>query len=83
MLAMGFTKIRMWYQAMNFNFANADEYCSCYCETVTARNLLSKVSEEKREAFIVDLKNEFEKRMGPKVLDPNSFEVMVIIAEKP
>jgi hypothetical protein len=29
-----------------------------------------------------DLKGEFEKRMGPKVMDPNSFEVMVIIAEK-
>jgi hypothetical protein len=44
MSSMGFTNIRMWYQAMNFNFANADEYCACYCETVTARNLLAKVS---------------------------------------
>ena len=82
MLTMGFTNVRMWYQTMNFNFSNAEEYCACYCETVTARNLLSKVSEEKRDAFMDDLKREFEKRMGSGVMDPNSFEVMVIIAEK-
>jgi ubiquinone/menaquinone biosynthesis C-methylase UbiE len=64
MEALGFTQIRMWYQPMNFNFKDADEYCACYCETVTARNLLSKVSIEKAEAFKADLKQEFTKRMG-------------------
>jgi hypothetical protein len=68
---------------MNFNFKDADEYCVCYCETLTARNLLSKVSEEKKEAFMQDLKAEYNKRMGPDVLDPNSFEIMVITATKP
>ena len=46
MLALGYTQIRMWCQTMNFNFTDADEYCSCYCETVTARNILSKISSE-------------------------------------
>ena len=72
----------MWYQPMNFNFRDADEYCSCYCETVTARNLLSKVSIEKAEAFKSDLKEEFNKRMGPHVLNPNSFEILVVTAVK-
>ena len=68
---------------MNFNFKDADEYCACYCETLTARNLLSKVSDEKRLAFMQDLIAEYNKRMGPDVLDPNSFEIMVITACKP
>jgi hypothetical protein len=32
---------------------------------------------------MADLKAEYEKRMGAGILNPNSFEVMVIIAEKP
>ena len=46
MLELGYTKVRMWFQPMNFNFKNAEEYCDCYCETVTARNILSKVTQE-------------------------------------
>lgn len=79
---MGFSKVRMWYQTMNFNFADAEEYCSCYCETVTARNILNKISPEKAEAFKNDLKEEYSKRMGHGVLNPKSFEIMVITAEK-
>ncbi len=82
MLDMGFTNIRMWYQTMNFNFRDADEYCACYCETVTARNILSKVSEEKKTEFMSELKKEYNTRMGPGVMDPKSFEIMVITAQK-
>ena len=80
MHGMSFTNIRMWYQPMNFNFKNAGEYCACYCETVTARNILGKIPLDKAEAFKEDLKAEFNKRMGPGVMNPNSFEILVITA---
>ena len=83
MLSLGFSNIRMWFQPMNFNFKDADEYCACYCETVTARNILSKTTEEKKSTFLADLRAEFNKRMGEGVLDPKSFEIMVITATKP
>ena len=50
---------------------------------MTARNALGSVSEEKRQEILDDLKAEYNKRMGPDVLDPNSFEVMIITAVKP
>lgn len=83
MEAMGFSNVRMWYQTQNFNFKDADEYCACYCETVTARNILSKISEEKAIAFKEDLKQAYNTRMGPGALiDPMSFELTVITATK-
>ncbi len=48
-----------------------------------ARSALAKAgSEMKREEVKEDIKKEFVKRMGPKVLDPNSFEMMIITAVK-
>jgi nuclear transport factor 2 (NTF2) superfamily protein len=67
---VGFTQVRIWYQTQNFNFRDADEYCACYCKTVTARNILSKVSEEKATEFKKDLKREYDNRMVKGVLDP-------------
>lgn len=39
-------------------------------------------SDVKREEVKYDIKDEFIKRMGPNVLDPNSFEMMIITAVK-
>lgn len=83
MEAMGFTQVKIWYQTQNFNFANADEYCALYCETVTARNLLSKCSPEKVIEFKEDLKAAYNQKLGDGVLDPKSFELTVITAVKP
>lgn len=82
MESLGFTRVRMWYQPLNFNFRDAQEYCACYCETVTARNILAKVTPEKAEAFKRDLMAEYDKRMGQQVLDPRSFETLVITGVK-
>ncbi|TNV77030.1 hypothetical protein FGO68_gene14111 [Halteria grandinella] len=82
MESMGFANVRMWYQTQNFNFKDAEEYCLCYCETVTARNILSKFSEEKAKEFREDLKRHYELRMGNGILDPMSFEITVITATK-
>ena len=83
MQAMGFTKVRIWYQPMNFNFADADNYAEGICHTNLAVACLKNVDAEKRAAVVADLKALYNERMGPHVLDPKSFEVMVITAVKP
>ena len=40
-------------------------------------------SPENVEQFRAEVKAEYLKRMGPDVLDPNHFEILVITAEKP
>jgi hypothetical protein len=67
---------------MNFNFTSAEEYAAAICETVTAKNAMGKLEGEQRLQFVMDIKDEYEKSMGPHVLDPNSFEVMIITAIK-
>jgi hypothetical protein len=83
LLSMGFANVHVWYQHMNFNFKDADEYVDSFLESVTAKAMLSKCSEEQRQSVREDMKVEFAKRMGPEVLDQNSFEVMIITAVKP
>jgi DNA-binding transcriptional regulator YdaS (Cro superfamily) len=39
-------------------------------------------SEVKREEVKQDIRKEYIKRMGPEVLDPKSFEMMIITAVK-
>jgi hypothetical protein len=68
---------------MNFNFKDADEYFEAIGQSNMARAVLSKITPETREVVVNDIKDEYEKRMGgPHVLDPNSFEVLVITAIK-
>ena len=72
MEAIGFTKIRMWYQHLNFNFKDADEYVTVICLTPLAKGLLKSMDgdDAKQAAFRQDLREEYEKRMGDAVLDP-------------
>ena len=73
----------MWYQPMNFNFEDENKYCEAICKTNMAREALAKVeSDELREAIKAEIREEFVKRMGKGVLDPKSFEVMIISAVK-
>ena len=83
MESLGFLNVRIWYQPMNFNFKNADVYTEAICNTVTAQTALKKSTPEVRDQIISDLKDLYNQRMGPTVLDPNSFEVMIITAIKP
>ena len=73
----------MWYQPMNFNFCDALEYYAAISETVTAKAALAKATLEQRETIKTDMMEEYDKRMGQGVLDPRSFEVMMITAIKP
>ena len=73
----------MWYQSMNFNFRDAQEYFTAISETITAKTALAKATPEQRESIKKDMMEEYDKRMGPSVLDPRSFEVMMITALKP
>ena len=73
----------MWYQPMNFNFRDAQEFYAAISETVTAKAALAKATPEQREAIKTDMMEDYDKRMGLDVLDPRSFEVMIITAIKP
>ena len=46
-------------------------------------NMKKALSLENIEKFKAELKLEYIKRMGPEVLDPKHFEILVITAEKP
>ncbi len=45
-------------------------------------NMTKALSPENVEKFKAELKLEYIKRMGPAVLDPKHFEILVITAEK-
>jgi len=50
MSEIGFDKIKMWYQPMNFNFQDENQFCDAICQTNMARAALANAgSEEKRE----------------------------------
>lgn len=81
---IGFHKIRMWYQHNNLYFKDENDYLnSMISSTYTQAALKFAKSPEHIEEIKKDIKEEYLKRMGPGVLDPNSFEIMVITAEKP
>ena len=44
---------------------------------------MDKCEPDVREQIVQDMKELYNQRMGPSVLDPNSFEVMIITAVKP
>ena len=73
----------MWYQPMNFNFRDAQEYYAAISVTVSAKAALAKATPEQREIIKKDMMEEYDKRMGHDVIDPQSFEVMMITAIKP
>lgn len=79
---LGFCGIRVWYQHMNFSFT-PEEYLDQMKDTIASRNAKANLAPEIYEAYLQDLKAEFEKRAGPTVLDIRSIEVMVVIATKP
>jgi hypothetical protein len=81
---VGFTKIRMWNQHNNFYFKDENEYLeSMLCSTPVVAAMKNASSPEHIEQFKTEVKLEYLKRMGPGVLDPNNFEILVITAEKP
>ena len=81
---IGFTKIRMWYQSNNLYFKDENDYLDSMLPSVNVQNALKFAkSPEHVEEIKKDIKEEYLKRMGPQVLDPKSFEIMVITAEKP
>jgi hypothetical protein len=82
MEALGFSKVRIWYQPMNFNFRDADYYTQAICCTNMAVAALNKATPEQRAQVIEDLKALYNERMRSHVLDPKSFEVMIITAVK-
>ena len=53
------------------------------CASPVVAALKNATSAEQIEQFKAEVKLEYLKRMGPGVLDPNSFEILVITAEKP
>lgn len=81
MEALGFAKIRIWYQHMNFNFKDSHEYCDQICQTLSAKNVLSKQTPEMAEKLRQEIREEYERKMSED-LDPKSFEVMIITAVK-
>ena len=84
MVEIGFTKIRMWNQHNNFYYNNENEYLeSLLCSNPVVAALKNATGPEHIEQFKAEVKVEYLKRMGPGVLDPNSFEILVITAEKP
>lgn len=83
MTEMGFIKIRIWYQQMNFNFKDADAYVDHILEAPSAKGTMMKLTPDLAEIVRKDLKDEYNKKMGPDVLDPKQFELMIITAEKP
>lgn len=68
---------------MNFAFKNAEEYYDTLFQSPNVKKMLSVVTDSELLAQIkVEVLAEYDKRMGEGVLDPKSFEVMIITAEK-
>lgn len=83
MKELGFKNIRMWYQAMNFNIKNGDEYLESLMNSPPMKVGMDNVkSPEQAQRVMADIKDEFNKIIGPEVLDPKLFEVLVITANK-
>ena len=82
---IGFTSIKMWYQAMNFVFKDADEFLTSIIDPPPARAGLQFVkSPEQLEQVKNDIKDEFNRViMSPDNMDPKSFEVTIITAVNP
>ena len=80
--SMGFSKIRMWYEPMNFNYTDFEDYFNTIFKQPGAAAALKTVDEKTLASIKEDVKNLYEERMGHKVLDPKSFEVMIITAQK-
>jgi hypothetical protein len=81
METLGFTNIHMWYQKVIFYFASPDDYVEQICDSFLAKTALSKVSAEKAAEVKADLRQGYiEKIAAPEILDPNTFETMVISA---
>ena len=81
METLGFTNIRMWYQKVIFYFSSPDDYVEQICESFFAKTALAKLSAEKAAEVKADLRQNFiEKIAAPEILDPNTFEAMIITA---
>lgn len=80
---IGFTKIRMWHQHNNFYYKDENDYVESMMGSSPVVIALKNATSGQIEEFKVEVKKEYLKRMGPDVLDPNTFEILVITAEKP
>jgi hypothetical protein len=68
----------------HYTFNNEDDYLESMLHTnPVVANMTKALSPENVEKFKAELKLEYIKRMGPEVLDPKHFEILVITAEKP
>ena len=74
----------MWNQHNNFFFKDENEYLESMLQSnPVVAAMKNATSPENIEKFRTEVKAEYLKRMGPDVLDPNHFEILVITAEKP
>ena len=74
----------MWNQHNNFFFKDENEYLESMLQSnPVVAAMKNATSPENIEQFRRSVMGDDLKRMGPDVLDPNHFEILVITAEKP
>ncbi|CDW81850.1 UNKNOWN [Stylonychia lemnae] len=82
MIDMGFSNIKMWFQPMNFPFKNFEEYWATVFTQPPAQVAMAKLDDEGRKQIKLEAEELYNKLLGEGVIDPNCFEVMIIVAEK-
>lgn len=70
LLALGFSNIRIWYQPMNFNYADFEDYFNTIFKQPTAAAVMKELDEATVSKIKEDAKALYEEKMGSKVLDP-------------
>ena len=67
---MGFSNVRIWYQPMNFNYTDFEDYFNTIFKQPTAAAAMKELDEATVSKIKQDAKALYEEKMGAKVLDP-------------
>ncbi|CDW79798.1 coq5 family protein [Stylonychia lemnae] len=79
---IGYTNIKMWLQPMNFPYQDFNDYWETMFARPTFVPLLAKLSEDERKQMKQDTEDLYDQLLGKDAIDPNCFELLIIIAEK-
>eukprot|EP00347_Sterkiella_histriomuscorum_P001934 403370107 len=81
--SVGFDNIHMWYQPMNFPYRTFEEFYESIFQQPTSAATLATLDEAGKNKIKEDARKLFDERMGKNVLDPESFEVMIVVCQRP
>jgi hypothetical protein len=76
----GFVEVKVWYQPNYMQIRNGEEYWALQKGMPSNVELFKKIDEEVENKVKNEVIDTFNQKCGSGVHDPNTFEVMVIIA---